>query len=112
MSPDSLQLKEVSMNQFILNKGLLALLAFIAFALICIQLGIAEVAEQVRTTEERTCKAGELIESDGHVALKLNCGGEDRQTSDGAVIVSYLKNPGDLTCRVHSSGLDNCDERK
>ncbi len=42
------------------------------------------------------------------IFLNLNCGGKKATTYDATVILSYLKNPGVITCKVNAFNMAIC----
>ena len=53
-----------------------------------------------------------VVTSDNKLVLKLNCPGKGTTTNDPDVLVSWIKNPGPLTCTLYESGKAECQPRK
>ena len=54
------------------------------------------------------CAVEDTITDNDKVVLKLDCQGQKKVTIDPEAVVSYLKNPGPLTCTIYKSGKVNC----
>ncbi|TSC84868.1 MAG: hypothetical protein G01um101413_252 [Parcubacteria group bacterium Gr01-1014_13] len=53
-----------------------------------------------------------VVTSDNKVVLELNCQGIGAITNDPDVLVSWIKNPGPLTCTIYESGKVECQLSK
>lgn len=100
------------MMKFVLTKGMLFILAIASIIVILIQGAVAGYIEANRTKQSMTCSFVSYATSSDYVAMIIKCGDKARTITSAKVIVSHLKNPGDLTCRVSNVGLHDCDELK
>lgn len=103
------------MRRFILFGGALFVTAFIFGFLAVIQMAIHEDCSQsdgAKVLVDVACVVEDTIVDDHDVALKLDCQGQKTVVRDSTVVVSYLKNPGPLTCTVYKSGKAKCQLRE
>lgn len=100
------------MKKLILSKGMLLFVFLASVSGIAVQKTVADLIENRRTVRTATCTAQGFTVVSGDVALALLCDNQKRDLTSAKVIVSYLKNPGPLTCTVHSSGIRECSERE
>lgn len=95
------------MKRFIVfGGGLLGI--FIAFGLLAlIQFGIHDCSQGdgAEVIVDATCVVEDTIADDHDVTLKLDCQGQKIVVRNSKVVVSYLKNPGPLTCTVYKSTI-------
>ena len=99
------------MKRFILSKGLLALVFGVGLASIVVQGGVYAAIDHSRTLKTVNCTAGKIFDKSGDVVMSAQCGNKNVIVTQAMVIVSYLENPGPLTCKVHSGGLQSCEIR-
>lgn len=86
-------------TKFILSWRMCLGLIFLALALSTLQLKIANAIEAKATVTERTCTVANYVNESG-VSLVLDCKGDIVREADPKVVVSHIKNPGPLVCRI------------
>ena len=99
------------MSNFILTKGRLVVLLTCTCLLLAGQAMFSYAIESHRTLTTAQCTVQSTAVVSGSVGLKLLCNGVQRQLTDARVVVSYLKNPGDIECRVHALNISKCKAR-
>lgn len=102
------------MRKFIVFGGGLVVLAAAALLLASLQYGIhlAIKGDGAKVLVNVNCSVQDTVTDDDNVSLQLDCQGRKKVVSDPKVVVSYLKNPGPLTCTIYKSGKVKCQERK
>ncbi|MEK7628193.1 MAG: hypothetical protein AAB421_02105 [Patescibacteria group bacterium] len=90
----------------------LALTLMVTIVIAGFQAMFHDVGLRDRTAKTEICTvSGPKATSSDRIRLYFACGGRELSTDSAEVIVSYLKNPGPLTCKTYSGGLIECDQR-
>lgn len=102
------------MKKLVTFGGGLVLIVILAAVLAGIQYGIhlAIKGDGAKVLVNVSCSAEDTVADDDKVSLQLDCHGQKAVMRDSKVVVSYLKNPGPLTCDIYKSGKVKCQERK
>lgn len=106
------------MKRFILHPWGLILVLAMTFVFAFLQ----EVADYVRksvtvVTPNISCVVTDSWVPSGawdnrNIHLALDCQGQKMQLENKAVIASYIRNPGPLTCTINKAGDPKCQLRK
>ena len=101
------------MKNLILTRGSLVILVLAVVALVGIQAGIAYIIDDsTKVADGVICDVKDVGVSDNHVQMKLNCSDREVTTTQTTVIVSYMKNPGPLTCALYKTDNAKCKSRE
>ncbi len=102
----------MKMKDFILPAGGLVGVAFLVVVLVVAESFAAFVIRDfTKVANGVTCTVKTIDTGKNDVALKLDCGGKEAFTKNVKVIISYVQNPGPLTCTTYKSSSASCEPR-
>ena len=100
------------MKNFIIPGGALFGLFVVVAIVVAVEAFAGYVLDDFTKIASDVSCGVKAVETKTDPVLKLDCDGREASTTNPAVIVSYLQNPGPITCSLYKTGSVVCDPRK
>lgn len=99
------------MSRLILPRGLYIGILIVVGILVGVQFGINEWVLYEAEVGQVTCKVHDVDKSSSYLKLEMNCDGKEASTTSVDVVLSWVLNPGPLSCTLYKRGNISCEPR-
>ena len=102
----------MKVNEFILPGKSLLIVTALVILVLGVEVALACFIADFTKVADVACNLKSVDTEEDPVTLTLDCGGKEVVTAQSQVVVSYLRNPGPVTCTIYKLGKAVCKPRR